>query len=563
MSDSKLGAQARGQRNLVPEVVDEAPDGTELGWVVWVANPSSGGGGTVDQGKKGSSGESWYVQDGSGLLATAAKQDAGNASLAAIDSKLGSPLAVTGPLTDTQLRAAAVPVSATSLPLPSGAATESTLLSVLGQVDAKTSTLATAALQTTGNSSLSSIDTKLSSQATAANQTTGNSTLTSILGQLDSKTSTLATESTLSATKTLLGAGLPAALVGGRLDVNIGAGTVTVTPSGTQDVNLTKVGGSAVALGQAANAASLPVTLSSTQTGTAGTPASQVLSVQGIASMTPIQVSQATAANLNATVAQGAGSGSTATFWYTRGTDGTNATTVKAASTAPVAADTALVVAVSPNGGQATASNQTSGGQKTQIVNASGTTVGAGSGILGPGAVALAVSDNTQQTFVVSAQGVLTGNGKSMISIENGGGSGKVLRLVRAKIFNVTPGTVAGVDIQLDALKFTTSSGGTILTPQSYDTNNTLSGSITCRTNATISGEATNAIDSWYFNGDELATGASTTASNGSLTGQILLPYGGLSQQVPTIRSGEGLHIKCQTNTTVTNFSLFLVFTQE
>lgn len=43
--------------------------------------------------------------------ATAAKQDVGNASLASIDSKLTSPITVTGPLTDTQLRATPVPVS--------------------------------------------------------------------------------------------------------------------------------------------------------------------------------------------------------------------------------------------------------------------------------------------------------------------------------------------------------------------------------------------------------------------------------------------------------------------
>lgn len=43
--------------------------------------------------------------------ATEAKQDTGNASLSSIDTKLTSPLTVTGPLTDTQLRATAVPVS--------------------------------------------------------------------------------------------------------------------------------------------------------------------------------------------------------------------------------------------------------------------------------------------------------------------------------------------------------------------------------------------------------------------------------------------------------------------
>ena len=59
--------------------------------------------------------------------ATETKQDVGNASLASIDGKLTSPLAVTGPLTDAELRASAVPVSLASAPLPTGAATEATL----------------------------------------------------------------------------------------------------------------------------------------------------------------------------------------------------------------------------------------------------------------------------------------------------------------------------------------------------------------------------------------------------------------------------------------------------
>lgn len=55
-----------------------------------------------------------------GTFATPAKQDTGNASLASIDSKLTNPLPIsgavtTGGLTDTQLRATAVPVSNTNL----------------------------------------------------------------------------------------------------------------------------------------------------------------------------------------------------------------------------------------------------------------------------------------------------------------------------------------------------------------------------------------------------------------------------------------------------------------
>lgn len=210
--------------------------------------PTSGGGGTADQGKAGTSGESWYIRDGSGLLSTAAKQDTANGSLAAISAaqtdgtqktQVTNTVAVSGPLTDGQLRATAVPISATSLPLPAGAATAS-----------------------------------------------------------------------------LQGAGLPAALVSGKLDVNLGMSSITLPVSG------------------------------------------------------PLTDAQLRAAPVPATAAQGAGSGSAATYWYTRSTDGTNTmptmdavgragfqkvtdgtntTAVKAASTAATITDPALVVAVSPN----------------------------------------------------------------------------------------------------------------------------------------------------------------------------------------------------------------------
>lgn len=62
-----------------------------------------GGGGTVDQGKAGSALQSWYVRDGSGLLATAAKQDTGNTSLSSIDGKL--PAALVGGRLDSNIGA--------------------------------------------------------------------------------------------------------------------------------------------------------------------------------------------------------------------------------------------------------------------------------------------------------------------------------------------------------------------------------------------------------------------------------------------------------------------------
>ena len=194
-------------------------------------------------------------------------------------------------------------------------------------VPAKTGQLPAALGATTaaGSVSVGIATDQLSTLATAANQTTANSSLVSILGQLDNKTSTLATEATVSASKTLLGAGLPAALVGGKLDVNLGTSSIT-----------------------------LPVS-------------------------------------------QGAGSGSAATFWYTRVTDGTNTqptmdtaarsgfqritdgtntATVKAASTAPTASDTALVATLSPN------SRPGGGSSFTWFSTATGSLLKSGAGVV-------------------------------------------------------------------------------------------------------------------------------------------------------------------------------------
>ena len=279
----------------------------------------------------------------------------------------------------------------------SGGATEAkqdtgnaSLVSILGQLDSKTSTMATASAQTTGNSSLSSIDGKVataakqdtgntslssidSKVATAANQTTANSSLASILAQLDSKTSALATASAQTTGNTSL---------------------ATIATQQTDGTQKTQVTSSALPTG-AATAAKQPAL------GTAGTPSADVLSVQGVVGGTPQPVSgPLTDAQLRASsvpVSQGAGSGAAGTFWYTRNTDGTNTqptmdtaarsgyqritdgtntATVKAASTVPAASDTALVVSLSPN------SKNPVGSSFSWFSTATGSTIKSGAGVV-------------------------------------------------------------------------------------------------------------------------------------------------------------------------------------
>lgn len=144
---------------------------------------------------------------------------------------------VTGGLTDAELRAAAVPVSAAALPLPTGAATEATLAT-----------------------------------RTAAAQ-------------------------------------LPAALVGGRLDENVGAWLGSTAPT----------------VGQKAMVASVPVVIASDQSA--------------------VPVSGTVTANIGTTAGLALDATLTGGTQRTKITDGVSNAAVKAASTAAVAADPALVVA--------------------------------------------------------------------------------------------------------------------------------------------------------------------------------------------------------------------------
>lgn len=78
--------------------------------------------------------------------ATSALQSTGNSSLASIDTKLTSPLSVTGPLTDTQLRASTVTVAVSNIPAVTQSGTWN-LNNITGVVSLPTGA-ATAALQT-------------------------------------------------------------------------------------------------------------------------------------------------------------------------------------------------------------------------------------------------------------------------------------------------------------------------------------------------------------------------------------------------------------------------------
>jgi hypothetical protein len=173
------------------------------------------------------------TSSGSAPVVIASDQSAVPVSGTVTANQGGAPWSVSGSGTFTVVQSTAsnlnATVNASSWPLPTGAAT--------------------AANQTPGNASLSSIDSKTPALGQAANA-----------GSIPV---------TISSTQTGT-AGVPSAQVLSVQGVSGGqalpiSGTVTVTPSGTQTVNLAQVGSSAVALGQTTMSASIPVAIASNQ----------------------------------------------------------------------------------------------------------------------------------------------------------------------------------------------------------------------------------------------------------------------------------------------------------
>ena len=274
---------------------------------------------------------------------TSANQTTSNASLASIDSKLTAPLAVTGPLTDIQLRASAVPVSAAALPLPTGAATS--------------------ANQTTSNASLASIDSKL----TAPFAVTGPLTDTQLRASA-------------------------VAVSAAALPLPAGAATSTLQTTGNASlVTIANNTGNIPTVGQKVSASSLPVVIASDQS---AIPVSGTLSVTGVST-----AANQTNGNQKTQVVDGSGNvigsalvsgiqrlGVTLAAGGTPGVTAPNYTDVIGAVDTATGFTQQLQVDGSKNlkvnvqssalpTGASTSATQTSGAQKTQIVDGSGNVV--------------------------------------------------------------------------------------------------------------------------------------------------------------------------------------------
>lgn len=178
-----------------------------------------------------------------------------------------------------------------------------------------------------------------------------------------------------------------------------------------------------------------------------------------------------------------------------------------------------------------------------------------------------AVTSNSQlASFILIAEDITIGNGKSMLSILNASGSGVIIRLREIKIINSATSAITGIVTDFSGYRFTGHSGGTSLTPQAFDTSDSLNGSVTARTGGTITGESASKLFHYEFSSDEWGPGASDVESIDHIM-QVLNPVyqnkADTGLKPLTLRAGEGFHLKQVINSTAGVFDIHMTFTQE
>ncbi len=164
-------------------------------------------------------------------------------------------------------------------------------------------------------------------------------------------------------------------------------------------------------------------------------------------------------------------------------------------------------------------------------------------------------------TFSIAEFDVAIGNNKSMLALQNTGTS--VVRVREVWIINDRTTATTGIAGEFQVNRIASFTGGTAVTPVTYDTADALPAGITAATNATVAGEGA-ILRRGRWSTDEWGPGTSDVESFDHAIQQVE-PFW---RQTPsgkalTIRQNEGLHVKFATNSTAGSFTIRMIFTVE
>jgi hypothetical protein len=173
------------------------------------------------------------------------------------------------------------------------------------------------------------------------------------------------------------------------------------------------------------------------------------------------------------------------------------------------------------------------------------------------------VADVQNKTFCILAENIVIGNNKSMVSLLNATGSTVIIKIREINLINTQNTAVTGIVSNFEMRRMTGHSVGTSLTPNPYDTNDTLDVNVTARTNATIAGEGV-MLHSYRWSSDEWGVGSHDVESNDHVLVSLIPFYTVQPYCKPiTLRANQGIHIKHTVNSTAGQFTIIMTFTEE
>lgn len=166
-------------------------------------------------------------------------------------------------------------------------------------------------------------------------------------------------------------------------------------------------------------------------------------------------------------------------------------------------------------------------------------------------------------TYTAASVDIAYGNGKSMLSVFNGSGSGVVLKVYRIWTINSAITAVTGVVCDVSLRRISTSSAGTTVTPLKHDTNSAnLPAQVAIATNATVTtGDIFRVVNQ---DNDEPASGGTGTNELAILFPlRVIWESGYHDTRIEPIvlREGEGITVRSDTNTTVGTLDVYIEFT--
>lgn len=165
-------------------------------------------------------------------------------------------------------------------------------------------------------------------------------------------------------------------------------------------------------------------------------------------------------------------------------------------------------------------------------------------------------------TYLAWVNDIVFAANKYHISILNAAGSGKVVRCHKLFAVNLRVTAATGVMLRFDTFKITAHSGGTVVTPEKMDSDNTdLPAQITVRTGATSVTLGNRFFGLPMINEEIGATGTLAVGTH-ILQGLNLLFESERIQEI-ILRENEGLAVRQITSNTAGTYGWLLVFTVE